>query len=298
MLTLSSRMLPALDRLVGSLNHRCAPSHALAEPHHSRRMADYNDSALLAHPNDQPYLPRLSGAGSLRKELEAVLDVAPVQTSLDAYRKLIMEGNAARKRSASMRRWTWWRLKVRYLLDRRIDEFRAFECAIRSTIDPAERGLLALLLMARSDRLFREVITDQVSPNLRRPGTLINELEMHSAVERIAKRTNAHWSPSVLDGLTSHMLSSAKDYGLLQGSRMKRTVEINPGPISVSFAIRLSRLEGLSDRRTLESRWFRLLGLELGNVLDLMHRTARQGALRFRFQADLAEIVLPELQEA
>jgi hypothetical protein len=261
-------------------------------------MADPIESALLPHPDDQPYLPRVSGAGSLRKELEAVMDVAPMQTSLDGYRKLIMESNAARKRSASMRRWTWWRLKVRYLLDPRLDEFRAFGCAFHSTIDPAERGLLALLLMARSDRLFREVITEQVSSNLGRSGTIIDELELHSAVERIVKRTNAGWSPSVVDGLTSHILSSAKDYGLLQGKRMKRTVEINPGPASVLFAIRLSRLEGLSDRRTLESRWFRLMGLELGRVLDLMHRAARQGALRFRFQADLAEIVLPELHEA
>jgi hypothetical protein len=47
----------------------------------------------------------------------------------------------------------------------------------------------------------------------------------------------------------------------------------------------------------LESRWFRLLGLGLHDALEGMHRAARQGVLGFRFQADVAEIVLPEIAE-
>jgi len=263
-----------------------------------RRMAEPSQFTALIHPDDQPFFSRLSGAGSLRKELESLLDVAPMQAASGDYRKLIVDGNAARKGTTSMRLWTWKRLKVRYLLDPRYAEFRAFTCALRSTNDPAERGRLALLLMARTDRLFREVITERVSPTLRHPGTPIDEDGLHAAVESIAERTGAGWTPGVVDGLTSHILSSAKDFGLLEGKRIKRTAEVKPGSVSAAYAIRLSRLEGLSDRRTLESRWFRLMGLGLGDVIDLMHRTARQGALRFRFQADLAEIVLPESQEA
>jgi len=84
----------------------------------------------------------------------------------------------------------------------------------------------------------------------------------------------------------------------LKGNAARRTVQIRPGLGTVALIVRFSRLEGLSDRRTLDSRWFRLLGMNLVDVLDLMHRAARQGALRFQFQADLAEIELPELQEA
>ncbi len=259
----------------------------------SMRRAD-----LLVQPDLQPYLSRLSGAGSLRRELEAVLDVAPVQTELEQYRKLILEMNAAGKRSASMRLWTWKRLKVRYLLNPMVPEFRAFRWAIASTNDPGERGLLALLMMARTDRLFREVVSEHVSPFLRQPGSVVDELHVSSAVDRIAQVVKARWTRSVVDGLTSHILSASKDYGLLKGNAARRTVQIRPGLGTVALIVRFSRLEGLSDRRTLDSRWFRLLGMNLVDVLDLMHRAARQGALRFQFQADLAEIELPELQEA
>src|SRR5262249_20199181 len=156
--------------------------------------------------------------------------------------------------------------------------------------DPGDRGLLALLMMARTDRLFREVATDQISIHLSRPGTVVDPGPVRAAVETIADRTNALWSASVVEGLTSHILSSAKDFGLLGGSRPKRVAKIRPGTAAVRFAVELSRLEGLSDRRTLESRWFRLLGLSLDDVLTLMHAAAREGALGFRFQADVAEI--------
>jgi hypothetical protein len=253
---------------------------------------------LLPLPDAQPYLPRLSGAGSLRHELEAVLDAAPPESALEGYRDLILERNAAGKRTASMRTWTWKRMKVRYLLDPRVPEFRAFRRAMSATADPGEQGLVTFLMMARTDRLFREVTTDQISIHLSRPGVVIDAVEVRSAIETIAHRANATWSASVIEGLASHVLSSAKDFGLLRGSRPKRTVAFRPGPVAVTFAVELSRLEGLSDRRTLESRWFRLLGLGLTEVLDLMRSAARQGALGFRFQADVAEIVLPEPESA
>jgi len=175
---------------------------------------------------------------------------------------------------------------------------RAFAQAMATTADPRDRGLIALLMMARTDRLFREVTTDQISSELHRPGTLIEPDGVRSAIEIIADHANALWSASVIEGLTSHVLSSAKDFGLLQGSRPKRVAPVRPGTSAVRFAVELSRLEGLTDRRTLESRWFRLLGLGLDEVLNLMHSAAREGALGFRFQADVAEIVLPERERA
>lgn len=252
-------------------------------------------STALQLPDEQPYLPRLSGAGSLRRELEAVLAHAPPETTAEGYRRLILEANVAGKRSASMRSWTWKRLKVRYLMDPRSAEFRAFRSAIDSAVDPADRGLVAFLMMARTDRLFREVVSDVIGPHLRALGTPIDAETVRGAVEEIAGRTGRPWSPSVVHGIVVHVLSACRDYGLLEGGTVKRTAAVRPGPATAAFAIRLARLEGLGDRRALESRWFRLLGLDLERTLDLMRRAARIGALRFRFQADVAEIVLPDV---
>lgn len=274
----------------------CITGHSIAQwqqvaVEREELMAD----VLLAPPDEQARLPRLSGAGSLRRELEAVLSKSQSDTTLDGYRQLILEENAAGKRSASTRSWTWKRLRLRYVLDPEVPEFAAFRMGMDSNMDPFERGLLAFLMMARNDRLFRETFAETVSPHLSTPGTVIHPTQVRDSIEKASCDSGSRaWSDSVVESITSHLLSASKDFGLLDGSKIRRTVRVRLGASTVIFALRLGRLEGLSDRRALESRWFRLFGLRLPDVLDLMHRAARSGALGFRFQADIAEIVLPQ----
>ena len=252
----------------------------------------------LPLPDEQPFTPRLSGAGSLRRELEALLAAAPPGADRATYRKLLLETNAAGKGSASMRTWAWKRLKVRYLLDPAVAEFRAFEAGMRATGSPADRGLLCFLMFARTDRLFREVTLETVSPCLREPGTLIAPGAVDDAVAAVRDRGGFGWSAETLAGVRSHLLSSLKDFGVLYGAREKRTCRPDPGPTTVVFAARLGRLEGLTDRQLLTSRWFRLLGLAEVEVVDLLYAAARERVLTFRMQAGVVELSLPEVASA
>lgn len=252
----------------------------------------------LPLPDEQPFTPRLSGAGSLRRELEAVLAAAPPDADPATYRKLILEANAASKASASMRMWTWKRLKVRYLLDPTVAEFRAFAEGMWATRSPADRGLLCLLMLARTDRLFREVTLSTVSPYLSEPDTVIAPEAADEAIAAIRSQGRFHWSAETLAGVRSHLLSSLKDFGILRGAREKRTCRVHPAPAVTVFAAQLGRLEGLTDRGILTSRWFRLLGLGEREVVDLLHAASRDRALTFRMQAGVVELSLPEVASA
>jgi hypothetical protein len=246
----------------------------------------------LELPDEQPFLPRLSGAGSLRRELEQVLVAVDSDAPLSRYRELILDQNAAGKSSASMRSWTWKRLKNRYLLDPRIREFAAFRSCMDRAHAPGDGGLLAYLMMARTDRLFREVTTATVSSHLDTGGVLIPPDAVDAAVRDIAERTDAAWTENSIKGEVSHLLSACKDFGILTGSAKKRTVRTRPGALVTEFAIRLARLEGLTDRQALESRWFALLGASRDRAIDLMYEASQAGILDFRFQADVVEITL------
>lgn len=127
---------------------------------------------VLAAPSQQAILPRLSGAASLRHELEALLAVAPVNTTPAAYRDLILNANVTGKRSASARMWVWKRIKLRYVLDPSIAEFTAFRVALDTSSDPQQRGLVCFVMLARVDRLFRELTLEQVSPRLDQAGAV------------------------------------------------------------------------------------------------------------------------------
>lgn len=252
----------------------------------------------LELPDDQPITSRLSGAGSLRRELEAVLEAATPQTTNEAYRRLIIEENVAGKGSASMRMWTWRRLNVRYLLDPDVPEFRAFFWGMTAASDATNRGLLAYLMMARTDRLFREVVAATVTPAHRNRRATIDTTGVREIVDARGRMSGLQWSEASAKNIANHVLSSLKDFGVLSGSATRKLEPIRSGPAVTVFASRLGRLEGLSDRRLLESRWFELLGVDLPQVLNLMYAAAQEGSLQFRFQADVAELTLPQVEVA
>jgi hypothetical protein len=246
----------------------------------------------IESPDEQPISPRLTGVGSLRPELESVLANVPVEASADEYRRAILESNAAGKNSATARLWAWRRLKLRYALDRpETEEFEAFRTAMRDP-SPGGRGLSCALMFARLDRLFREVTLARLSPMLASPGTVVDPVVVRAEIEARMTRANLSWGDGTLVAVTSHLLSAWKDFGLVTGSKVRRTAVVQPTHPTVVFAATLGRLEGLTDRQILGSRWFALLGLTESDVATLMYDAARAGALGFRSQADVVELDL------
>jgi Putative inner membrane protein (DUF1819) len=251
----------------------------------------------LAPPDQQPIRARLAGAGSLRGELEALLTATPAKASVAEYRALVIDQNVAGKRSAAARLGAWRRLKLRYALDPSIAEHRAFLDGMQATTDAAERGLLEFLMFSRTDRLFREVTLEEVSPHLSRPGTVVEPAVVRDAICQHLRQQRLNWSAATVDHTSQHLLSTLKDFAVVRGSRVRRTVRPRPGEQATLFAARLGRLEGLSDRQQIESCWFRLFGLEGHDVRGLLHGAHRSGVLDFRAQADVLELKLPPLPE-
>lgn len=258
-------------------------------------------AARLEAPEEQPLLPRLSGAASLRAELETLLAAAPPDATPTVYRQLVLSENVAGKRSGSAQMWLWKRIKLRYVLDLNVPEFQAFLYGMRAATSTDERGLLCFLMLGRTDRLFREVVLECVSPFLDEPGREIKADDINQAVRRragLSGRSGKEWSENTFNRTHKHLLTSLKDFGVLIGSNVKRTARPRPGGQTALFAARLARLQGLTDRQILESDWFKQLGLNADRAVDLLYVANRSGALGFKMQADVVEVTLPPLEAA
>lgn len=245
---------------------------------------------------EQPITARLAGAGSARSELQILLAAAPVDAGREAYHELVLGMNVLGKTSAVTREKLWQRLKDRYVLDPAVPEFSAFRTGMVATANAAERGLVCFLMMARSDRLFREVTLDCVSPYLLREGVAVDVQNVQALLETTVQSAGATWSRATLETARQHVLSALKDFGLLRGGPRKVTVRPRPGPQTTLFAARLARLQGLTDRQMLGSCWFSLLGYDRDAAVELLYDATRAGALRLRLQADVVEVVLPDLE--
>lgn len=256
-------------------------------------MTNDREGSRLEAPDEQAVTARLAGAGSMRAELEHVLAAVPEDRGPDDYRRAILDDNAAQKGSANGRMWAWKRLKLRYGLDRPDTvEFRAFRRAMR---DPsaAGRGLSAMLMFARLDRLFREVTLEVLAPRLSTPGTVVTQEAVRQAVEARMAREGLNWSRESLASTTNHLASSWKDFGLVEGSRTRRVTPPRPSHATVRFAVELGRATGLTDRQVLDSPWFALVGLDRPRAESALYEAARDGAITYRSQADVIEIGLP-----
>lgn len=238
----------------------------------------------------------MAAAGSRRAELEALLHAAPPMAASAQLRALVLDENVTGKRTAASRDKVWLQLRQNYLLDPTVPEYRAFLDSVTTTSAPSDRGLLLFLMLARSDRLFRDVTLESVSPHLSRAGTPIRADDVQVVLDRIvgAKRP---WSEETRVTARQHILSALKDFGALHGGTRKKTARLYPGAYVTLFAARLAHLQGLSPRRTLESAWFRLLGVDAEGAWNLLHAAAGVGVLRCRRQADVIEIELPPLPE-
>lgn len=247
----------------------------------------------LASPSAQPYTARLAGAGALFDELEAVLDAAPPDPSRQDFRRLILDDNAARKSTANARMWAWKRLKLRYLLDSPDrPEFTAFRSAHAAARTTEDRRIVAALMLARTDALFRDVTLEVVSPAVGSPGLVVEPESIRENVEAKMRSAGLAWSAESLRSITNHFLSALADFGFIEGHGVRRTARLRPGAESVVLAVKLGRLEGLTDRANIDSRWFRFLGLDTDGAVSALREATRTGALRFRMQADVVELVI------
>lgn len=249
----------------------------------------------LLLPCEQPLTARLAAAGSRLQELHAVLRTSEQATTPREMRELVISHNVTGKRSAVSREKVWRQLRLRYVLDPSVGESQAFVQGMHAA-DPVEQGLLAYLMFARTDRLFREVTLHMISPKLSREGTPVDAASVEGCVRELIGQHGAKWSPTTIRRVQQHILAAQKDFGVVKGSRTRRTVRPRVGPQVTLFASRLALLAGMTDRQALDSCWFRLLGLDYHQTVEALFAATRGGALSFRLQADVAELTLPPLE--
>lgn len=251
---------------------------------------------ILTQPDDQPITARLAGAGSMRAELAAVLDAASGEPSAEEFRRLIFDENAARKRSGTARMWAWKRLKLRYALDQiSTTEFRAFLMAYRTATSNADRGLVVGLMLARTDRLFRDITLKRISPQLSGDPRPIDPATVAADVHVIREVSGLVWSDESMRSVVNHLISSWRDVGLIASGRGVEPMRVAPGPSATSFATALGKAEGLTDRAVLKSRWLQFLGADETQSVELVRSAAAAGFLSFRMQADVVEIRIADM---
>ncbi len=242
----------------------------------------------------QRYVSRLATRAACYADLQALLAAVDGTVSRAEYRRRALADNLLSRPTAAAREKAWKELAARYGLDGASPLFGAFLGEYRRASSEQDRALTAYLLFALRDRLVRDLGTEWLFPYLRAAPA---ELRTADVLAFVRGRKRSHpeiggWSAASCDNIASQYLSALREFGLARGSRPRFSVRPAPGAAPVRFLLRAQRLAGAGDLAALQSSRFRLLGLTLDEVVELLFRLNAKGCLRCRIQGDVVDLDL------
>jgi len=239
-----------------------------------------------------PYYSRLSSRSALYTEFHLLLNGQQVLLRSAEYRALVLQQNCLARASVSARRKLWKEIKARYRLDSNDPLFAAFWIEWGRCDSEAERALTAYILFSLNDRLVSDLGTEWLFPLIRRAPVEIRVADVLAFIER-AESSHPEvrsWSSETRRAVSQKYTASIRDFGLAKGSVRKTTVRPALYGAPVRLLIRALRMADVPLLDLIRSTAFRLLGLDVGEVIDALGELNRLGALRFRMQGDVIEL--------
>jgi hypothetical protein len=240
-----------------------------------------------------PYLSRLSARSALYTDLQLLLDDNTAPLSPADYRRLVLQQNCLARSSDSARLKLWKELKNRYILNREEPLFLAFWQEWRRCSCEAERGLLAYIFLALSDRLVTDLGLNWLFSYLRKAPMELRVVDVLNFIDHAAQRDHSEvkgWTGDTRLHVAQHYMASIRDFGLARGKFRKVSVRPALYGSPVRLLITALRLAGKSDLEIVTGPVFRLLALEGIEVIDALGELNRRGELSFRMQGDVIEL--------
>jgi hypothetical protein len=257
------------------------------------------DAPMIVAPGldpDAPYFSRLSARSALYTELRLLLEAQDSALRSTEYRRGVIEDNCLARASVSARRKLWEELHARYRLDVDDPLFSSFWTEWQRSDVEAERGLTVYVLFALNDRLVADLGTKWLFPLLRRAPADIRTDDVRAFIGRSAEKHPevSNWSDQTTRAVAQKYCASIRDFGLATGAVNKRTVRPALYGAPVRLLAAALRLAGTPLMDLVRAPAFRLLGIDMPEVIDALGELNRQGALRFRMQGDVVEIDFAE----
>ena len=258
----------------------------------AHKLSKKEPALIPALDQNAPYYSRLSARSALYTDLHVLLDRNCSSLSSAEFRSMVLDENCLARKSTAARRKMWKELKARYILDAEHPVFSAFLTEWRRCASEPERGLTAYILLALNDRLVADLGGQWLFPLLRRAPA---ELRVNDVLGFIKASAAAHpeamsWSDNTRTAVAQKYCTSIRDFGLAKGIVRKTTIRPALYGAPTRLVIRTLRLVGTRDFEIVRAPLFKLLGLEVAEVIDAFGELNRQGALRFRMQGDIVEL--------
>lgn len=230
------------------------------------------------------------------EELWAVLPYLAPESARANARQAILVDDIFHRPSLVSREKIFKKLGERYFLSGTPTATTLFVRSLKRTVDPAEKRLLAYVMLLWTDALFYTLGTRWLTPKL--PGSRFeaDTSDIERELEWLANDIPdiSRWSQVTRRRIAQHYLGILRDCGLATGAARKLLRRPFVPPVVVLFGAQLitgsgERAEGLP-----EHPLFRALGLDTGDVMEALTQLRREGRIEYASQGGIVHFAVRE----
>jgi hypothetical protein len=239
------------------------------------------------------YSSRIIKAGALLADTKTLLahwDLkASARDNLDRIRRENTFGKASRSRVEDILAV----FRQRYLVDQEI--IKALVVLAQKRLPAASLDLILYFHATQSDRLLRDVVAEWLVPLQGRGVTElgVDELKRHLAKWVAQGKTTGEWSEITTLRVAQGLLSTLRDFGVLQGTVVKRIAPIYV-PITVfAYVMLYLKRHQPSGTRLIEHPDWRLFYLTREGVERSLFEAHQDGLLEYHAAGSVTRLTFP-----
>ena len=254
-------------------------------------------SAIVMEPSSRadhaPYSSKIIKAGALLADTKTLISewdtTATVSGNLGRFRQENVLGKSSRSRVEDILAV----FRQRYLIDEGVIE--ALSVLVLKRLPSASLDRILYFHAVQSDRLLHDVVVDWLLP-LQDRG--ISDIHLEEAQRLVSKwvnegRTTSEWSEDTTRRVTQGILSTLRDFGILQGAVLKRFAPAHLTVTAFAYVMFSLKQHQKSGARLIEHPDWRLFFLAREEVEHLLFEAHQQGLLEYHAAGSVTRLSFP-----
>lgn len=246
-----------------------------------------------ALPGESPYSSKIIKAGALIPDTKTLLSywdtAATVEGNLGRIRHENVFGKASRSRVEDILAI----FRQRYLADEEV--VKALVVLVRRGMPAASLDRILYFHAAESDRLLHDVVTDWLVPLQGRGVADIGVDEVRRLLARwVAEgKTSGRWSENTTRRVAQGLLSTLRDFGVLQGAVNKRIAPAYLPVAAFAYVMFYLKRQQPSGARLVEHPDWRLFFLPREGVERFLFEAHQRGLLEYHAAGSVTRLSFP-----
>lgn len=206
--------------------------------------------------NAAPYSSKIIKAGALLPDTKLLLAHCDLSTDVEANLRRIQQENLFGKASRSRIADVLAIFKQRYLGDLQV--LAALIALVQAGVSASMLDPILYFLTVQADPLLRDVVLEVLAPLAGRgqPEVQVSTVERWLNEQVMAGKTQGAWSQETLGRIARGIMSTLRDFSILEGQAKKRLASLYLPVTSFAFiAFLLNRTQRSGDRLLHDPSW-------------------------------------------